>query len=206
MYDTELKSRPHRLSWTLLVAMGLLMLVGLAFVHSSTLGNAGMTLKQLAWFGAGLGVAVALCFVDYHILARWAWVAYWGAMILLVAVMVVGVQRYGARRWIDLGPFQFQPSEFAKLAVLLALGQFLSRPIEELRLANVVMKCLALVLAPFALILQEPDLGSALVLLPMLLAMMFVAGVPPRILGRIVGVGRCWRDCWWRMFSLHPRS
>src|SRR5262245_49133693 len=94
----------------------------------------------------------------------------------------------GARRWIDLGPFQLQPSEFAKLAVLLALAQFLSRPIEELRVSNVVTKSLAIVLLPFGLILLEPDLGSSLVLLPTALAMMFVAGVPVRILSRIVAV------------------
>jgi len=103
--------------------------------------------------------------------------------------MVIGVSRNGARRWIDLGPLQLQPSEFAKLAVLFALAQFLSRPIEELRLTNVVFKSMAIVLLPFMLILKEPDLGSSLVLLPMMLAMMYVAGVPASILGRIMGVG-----------------
>jgi rod shape determining protein RodA len=106
---------------------------------------------------------------------------------MLVLVLFVGVARNVATRWIMLGPFQFQPSEFAKIAVLIALGQFLSRPIEELRLGNVVAKTLAMVLLPFALILKEPDLGSALVLIPMMLAMMFVAGVPKRILVRLIG-------------------
>lgn len=185
--DPEVRSRWARPRWTLLVAVFGLMLISLAFVHSSTLGDGGATLRQGIWFAVGLGLAAALCFVDYHVLARWAWVGYWGAILMLVAVLFIGVYRNGARRWIDLGPFQFQPSEFAKIAVLLALAQFLSRPIEELRLTNVVVRTLGLVLLPFALILKEPDLGSALVLLPMMLAMMYIAGVPAGILGKLIG-------------------
>jgi len=189
MNPSEFVQRPPRLAWGVFSAALLLMGVSLLFVHSSTLGDTGTTLKQLIWFSVGLTAAVVLCLVDYHVLARWAWVGYWGAIVLLVLVMVIGVERNGARRWIDLGPFQLQPSEFAKLAVLFGLAQFLSRPVEELRFTNVVLKAMAIVLLPFALILKEPDLGSSLVLLPMMLAMMLVAGVPPAILARILGVG-----------------
>lgn len=189
MNPVEFQFRRSRIAWALLGAALLLMAIGLCFVHSSTLGDTATTVKQLIWFVVGLTAAGLLCLVDYHVLARWAWVGYWAAILLLVAVMVIGVERNGARRWIDLGPFQLQPSEFAKLAVLFGLAQFLTRPIEELRLTNVVFRSLAIVLLPFALILKEPDLGSALVLLPMMLAMMYVGGVPPAILGRIMGVG-----------------
>lgn len=183
----ELNARPSRIAWPLLAAVVLLMAVSCAFVYSSTLGDGGTTAKQLVWFTVGLVGAVLLCLVDYHILARWAWVGYWASILLLVLVMVIGVDRNGARRWIELGPFQFQPSEFAKLAVTMALAQFLSRPLEELRLTNVVFKTLGIVLLPFVLILKEPDLGSSIVLVPTMLAMMFVAGVPVRMLARIVG-------------------
>jgi rod shape determining protein RodA len=189
MNPSEFVQRPPRLAWGVLSAALLLMGVSLLFVHSSTLGDTGTTLKQLIWFSVGLTAAVVLCLVDYHVLARWAWLGYWGAIVLLVLVMIIGVERNGARRWIDLGPFQLQPSEFAKLAVLFGLAQFLSRPVEELRFTNVVLKAMGIVLLPFALILKEPDLGSSLVLLPMMLAMMLVAGVPPAILARILGVG-----------------
>jgi rod shape determining protein RodA len=188
MHASELNNRPARLAWPMLAAVVCLAFLSLAFVHSSTLGDTGTTAKQAVWFAVGLTGAVLLCLVDYHILARWAWVGYWIAILLLVAVFFVGSFRYGARRWIDIGPVQFQPSEFAKLAVLFALAQFLSRPIEELRLTNVVFKTLGLVLLPFALILKEPDLGSAIVLVPTMLAMMFVAGVPVAMLARIVAV------------------
>jgi rod shape determining protein RodA len=130
--------------------------------------------------------AVVLCMVDYATIARWAMVFYWVTILLLVAVFVVGTKRFGATRWIDLGFFQFQPSEFAKLAFILMQANYLSRPIEELRLPGVFLKSLGLTLLPFVLILKEPDLGSALLFFPMGLVMMFVAGTPPKFLFRFL--------------------
>jgi len=89
-------------------------------------------------------------------------------------------------RWIDLGVFQFQPSEFAKLAFILAEAHFLSRPADELRLPSIFFKSLALLAVPFVLIMKEPDLGSALVLLPTAFLMMYVAGMPRPYLTRLL--------------------
>jgi rod shape determining protein RodA len=86
-----------------------------------------------------------------------------------------------------MGFFQFQPSEFAKLAVILAVANFLSRPAEELKSPSIFWKGIGMLMLPFALIMKEPDLGSALVLLPTGLAMMFVAGTPKRYLLKLVG-------------------
>jgi rod shape determining protein RodA len=95
-------------------------------------------------------------------------------------------------RWIDFGFFQFQPSEFAKLAFILALAHFLSRPPDELRQPINFVKPLGLLLLPFALVMIEPDLGSALVLLPTGFFMMYAAGTPKRFLLRLVGgAGLC---------------
>jgi rod shape determining protein RodA len=80
-----------------------------------------------------------------------------------------------------------QPSEIAKLALILIQANFLSRPADELRLPSALFKSIGMTLLPFALILKEPDLGSAFVLLPITLAMMFVAGVPTRLLYRLFG-------------------
>jgi len=184
-----------------IVALAGLMFLGAAFVFSATMVNdAAATLPwyaqtwfhQVIWYALGLGAAAALCLLDYHTLARWSFVAY-GAMILcLVAVLVphIGSMRFGARRWIDLGFFQFQPSEFAKLAFILAEANFLCRPADELKQPVNFWKGIGLMLLPFALILKEPDLGSALVLLPTGLVMMLVAGTPRRFLVKLlVGVG-----------------
>ena len=187
MFAPALNHREARLEWPLWTAVLGLMLLGAAFIFSAT-GDADAA-ANLPWWRyravghvlasvLGLGVVSALCLVGYGRLARWSLVAYWASIALLVGVFLVGVSRNGAKRWIDLGPVQFQPSEFAKLAFLFALANFLSRPPEELRLPGNFLKALGLALLPFGLILKEPDLGSALVFMPTALAMMFVAGVP----------------------------
>jgi rod shape determining protein RodA len=145
----------------------------------------------MIWYALGLGAAVAVCLTDYHTLARWSFVAYWATILSLLAVLVphIGTTHgWGARRWIDLGPFQFQPSEFAKLAFILAAANFLSRPEDELEQRGIFWKGIGLMMLPFVLILKEPDLGSALVLLPTGLVMMYVAGTPVKYLMRLAAI------------------
>jgi rod shape determining protein RodA len=146
--------------------------------------------RQIIWYVLGATVAVGLCLFDYRFLCRWSGVIYIGAILLLVAVLIPGIgsMRFGARRWIDLGFFQFQPSEFAKLAFILTQANFLSRPVEELRIPMNFWKAIGMMVLPFILIMKEPDLGSALVLLPAGIGMMFAAGVPRRFLLRLAAV------------------
>jgi rod shape determining protein RodA len=174
-----------------------LMLVGVAFVFSATTaGDSSSTLplinqswfRQVVWYGIGIGAATLVCFVDYHTLARWSFIAYWGSILSLVAVIFVGTVRYGARRWFDLGFFSLQPSEFTKLAFILALAHFLSRPADELRSPGIFWKSMLMMGIPFVLIMKEPDLGSALVFVPTGFAMMLVAGVPRKFLLRLTAV------------------
>ncbi len=197
MTNALLQPRAPRLDLALWMAVGGLMVLGLLFVASATApteqwANAPLWerswFRQGLWYLLGLAAAVTLCMVDYSVLARWAPVAYWGSVVVLGLVLVpgIGAVRFGARRWLDLGPLQVQPSEFAKLALLLMLAHFLSRPTEELRQPAVFWKALGLMALPFGLILREPDLGSALLLVPPTLAMLFAAGVPRRYLQRLV--------------------
>ena len=199
MTDTALNERPARLDKLQLIALLGLMLVGLAFVYSATMVSESARarpllyqeyFRQLVWYGLGLVGAAVLCVVDYRTLSRWSYVIYWLNIVALIAVLIphIGAMRYGARRWIDLGFFQFQPSEFAKLAFILAQAHFLSRPVDELRQPVLFWKALALLGLPFVLIMKEPDLGSALVLIPAGLAMMFVAGIPRRYLVQLISI------------------
>src|ERR1043166_10156128 len=119
-----------------------------------------------------------MCLVRYQALARWSMIAYWCGIALLVLVLLFGTVRSGARRWFDLRFFLLQPSEFAKLAFILAQANFLSRPQDELRDPIVSWKAIGMILLPFLLILKEPDLGSALVLLPTGLVLLLGAGSP----------------------------
>ncbi|HNQ74543.1 MAG TPA: rod shape-determining protein RodA [Verrucomicrobiota bacterium] len=191
----ESTSRLDRLQ--LAAVLGLILL-GLAFVFSATMISESalsqplikqLWFRQLFWYGVGGGAAVLLCLVDYHTWTRWGGFIYWVSIVTLVAVMLFGTVRGGARRWFDLGFVSLQPSELAKLAFVLALANFLSRPPDELRLPVNFWKALALMGLPVLLIMKEPDLGSALVFIPTGLAMMLVAGVPRRFLFRLLGAG-----------------
>jgi rod shape determining protein RodA len=196
LFINERKATFDRLQ---LAAVAGLMVVGALFVFSATMANDPAAelawwkqswVRQIVWYALGLGLAGAVCVVDYHTLARWSFVAYWLMILCLVAVLVphIGTTHgWGAMRWIDLGPFQFQPSEFAKLAFILHLGGFLSRPQDELRQPKVFWQAMGLMTLPFLLIMKEPDLGSALVFVPTGLGMMLVAGAPRGTLFKLVG-------------------
>jgi rod shape determining protein RodA len=199
MFGAFSKDKHMSLDWQQLAAVFALMLVGAAFVFSATTNNDSSSdlpwyrqvyLKQIIWYAAGTFAAVVVCLFDYRTLARWSVVGYWGAILLLVLVLIPGIgstHGWGARRWIDFGPFQMQPSEFAKIAFIFALGNFLSRPQEELRSVRLFWRSIGLTVLPFVLILLEPDLGSALVFIPVGLVMLYAAGTPVRFLANLVG-------------------
>jgi rod shape determining protein RodA len=194
MYDASLNERKRDLDWTLLLSACGLMCIGTLFIFSATAGHEpGLAwykqryVHQILWYLIGLGGAAALLTIDYSRLSRWSGVAYGATLILLVAVFLVGSRVHGGKRWITLGIFGLQPSEFAKIAFILLLANFLSRPAEELRRPRIFWATLGLTAVPFILILKEPDLGSALVFPVISLSMMFVAGVPGRLLAGLVG-------------------
>jgi len=191
---------PPRVDRLQLLAVLGLMIISVAFVYSATLAvESSGTLawyrhsyfKQVIWFAVGGCAAAGICVADYHALLRWSYVAYWATILTLIAVIIphVGSMKNGGQRWIDFGSFQFQPSEFAKLAFILAQAHFLSRPVDELRQPRIFWQSIGLMALPFLLIMKEPDLGSALVLAPTGLVMLYVAGVPGRFLGQILGTG-----------------
>src|SRR4051794_12839375 len=201
MFDAHLNEHQARLDKLQLIALAGLMLIGAAFVYSATMVSESATtaawfnqgwFKQIVWYGLGIGCAAAVCAIDYRILSRWSFVLYWGTILLLLLVLIPGVgsMRFNARRWFDLRIFQLQPSEFAKLAFILAQASFLSRPADEVKDPIIFWKSIGMMMLPFVLIFKEPDLGSALVLVPTGLVMLYVAGTPRRYLVRLVaGVG-----------------
>ena len=188
----------RRLDRPLLIALGGLMTFGILFVYSATYNNDLFAsaswmrqpyIKQIIFYGAGIGIAFIICLKEYNLLARWSYVFYWLSIVSLVLVLIPGIGsvRYGARRWFDLGFTQFQPSEMMKVAFILAMAQFLSRPRGELKDSAVLFKGLGLAALPFVLILLEPDLGSSLMIPPTALAMMYLAGAPKSFIKKLIG-------------------
>ena len=182
--------------WLLLLATLCLVIVGVAFISSARSPAEAADdyplykqfyFKQLIFCLLGLTAAVVVNLLDYHSWARWSLVFYWACIGILLLVPLIGVSAGGATRWINLGLFNFQPSELAKLAFIFMLASFLARPDQELRLVGNFWKAIGMMLLPFAIILKEPDLGSALIFIPVGLVMMFVGGIPLSFLAKLVG-------------------
>ena len=175
----------------ILLAAGLLG-TGLTFIYSASwrgeeTGIVGAWFsKQIWWAAIGAGVALALMAVDYRFWIRQAWWVYLVSLVLLVLVLVIGVKVYGAYRWLNVFGIPVQPSEFAKVAMVLVLARVLASPVLRVRSFGAVVLALLLMALPFGLILVEPDLGTAMVLVPTAVFMLFAAGGALRYL---IGLG-----------------
>ncbi|MGH9253698.1 MAG: rod shape-determining protein RodA [Vicinamibacterales bacterium] len=179
----------HHVDWGLLIAVVTLCAVGLTQIYSATGGWSSIVQTQV--YGVALGlVALLLCLsIDYRSLADKSHLIYVGILALLLYVLFFGAVRGGSRRWIDLGTFNIQPSEFAKAVLALVLAKFFgeSRRITVTRVDLLVAGALTAI--PLVLIAQQPDLGTAATLVPVAFAVVYVAGMPMRILGVLALVG-----------------
>ncbi|MBV8282554.1 MAG: FtsW/RodA/SpoVE family cell cycle protein, partial [Candidatus Eremiobacteraeota bacterium] len=138
---------------------------GLVIVRSATLhmqGGHSDFMHQVIYFVIGVGLMLALAFVDYHVWQRLAWPIYLVDVLMLAAVLVAGHQAQGAQRWIGVGPVVFQPSELAKLLTILALGAVLADPRRDWTRLRDLWLPLVVVGIPAALVMKQPDLGTAL--------------------------------------------
>ncbi|HMC38888.1 MAG TPA: FtsW/RodA/SpoVE family cell cycle protein [Acidimicrobiales bacterium] len=142
--------------------------------------------KQAIFLIIGLVLMVGVAAVDYRRLRDWALLIYGGTVLVLVAVFAVGHKSRGAQAWFQVGSYQLEPSEFAKIALILALGAYCAGAKGRLT-GRALAAVLALSAIPFVLIYKQPDLGSALVLAAVLVAMVLIGGAPARHLA-LLGV------------------
>ncbi|HTO90248.1 MAG TPA: rod shape-determining protein RodA [Candidatus Sulfotelmatobacter sp.] len=161
-------------------ALGLV-IIGLLTVYSATTvpgAHQGLWLKQLLWAFLAVAAAWLVVAVPFRIFDSLAWPAYVVSVLLLAAVLVVGTSVMGAKRWLDLGPLRFQPSELAKIATVWVLARRFDNPRLDLRRVRDWLLPLFLVLVPMALVAKEPDLGTSLAFPVMLVTMYYWAGMP----------------------------
>ncbi len=161
----------------------LLAAVGLATVHSASSELAVDYLpRQAIWVGIGLVLLLAAMSIDYRVLLDLSLTLYVGSLVLLALVLVLGDVRGGARSWFVLGPWQFQPSELAKLATTLFVARFLSEIDQPVLTLRQIATVVGIVAAPMLLIVVEPDMGGAAMFVPLLAGMLLIAGVKLRYL------------------------
>jgi rod shape determining protein RodA len=170
-----------RLDWVMLLAVAGIVAFGLWAISGITrddvVGDPNYYVyRQLVFVAVGaLGLGVAV-FVDPDLYRRFTKQLYLGTLLLFVLVFLAGTVARGSKRWIDLGFFRFQPSEFGKLLVVLALAGFLSRRFRRVGDSQIVLATIGLAIPPIVLVFVQPDIGSGLVYVAALGAALFVAG------------------------------
>jgi rod shape determining protein RodA len=165
--------------------------LGTLMVYSATRATQGTQFleKQAAFVAAGAGVLVLATVIDYRRVRDLAPALYGACIVLLVAVLSpLGQEVNGSQSWFDLGSFQMQPAEFTKLAVIILLAAILERGRGRVGGGSVLLS-LGLAALPLALIILQPDVGSALVFVAVVAALLLVAGAGPRALVALALVG-----------------
>jgi rod shape determining protein RodA len=181
MFDRRLV---QNFDWLLLLLLVILASTSLINLYSATHGLDGAGIprvftRQLYWFLIGFGVLLIMTLFDYHRLEQLAYPGYLLSLGLLTLVLVVGAVTSGSQRWLSIGGVSFQPSELAKFAVIVALAKFFAERGEHreaYRLRDLWQPFLIIAL-PCALILEEPDLGTSLLLVIVSFSMILFAGV-----------------------------
>jgi len=186
--------------WMLLSLVSLMSIISVLEIKSATLHTKfrGFDHKQIGFLLAGMGLMFLMTQIDYHWLLDIAPWAYGIGLLSLVAVRLVGTKVLGARRWINLGGgVHFQPSEWVKLVLVLAMARFFwGLAGRELRWTDIA-KAFALIGVPMGLVLIQPDLGTALTYFPILVAGLFLGGIRVRqvlvlLLGFFLLIGGAW--------------
>ncbi|MCX6949658.1 MAG: rod shape-determining protein RodA [Opitutae bacterium] len=184
----------ERFDWMTPVCLVLLATFGVFFIYSAQMASGREQWEQqIVWLIAGAILYTATAFLDYRLWLRWSHWVYLFSLVLLLLVLVPGIgetRGMGARRWLGIGAFSFQPSESAKLAVLIMTAATLTgAKIGTVRDSIQTLIKLALAAGiPMVLILAEPDLGTALVLAPMVFAMLYISNLSSRFFTAAVGV------------------
>ena len=203
----KLTTWTRRMPWSIVIAA--IMLVGLGWmaiarVEELTTGGGRFLHQQMAYSVIALALMLLLTTPNYRLLCRYSYALFLTAIVLLVLVYFFPpINR--AHRWIRLGPVGLQPSELAKVAFVLALARYLMYRDNYRRLRGLIAP-LALALLPVLLILKEPDLGTALVFLPVLLVMLFAAGAKRSDLACVILAGLLVLPLLWTQMSLDQKS
>jgi len=145
--------------------------------------------KQFIWILLGITAAAAVIYIHYEDWRRYTKHLYVINLLMLGLVLILGRTSMGAQRWIDIGPFAFQPSEFAKIIIIITLADFLAKREGQLRTIKDMVPCFIFVGVPMLLILKQPDLGTSLVFIAILFGMLFVASSKPLVVTGIFSAG-----------------
>ena len=167
--------------------------IGLATIYSSSyLSHIEIFYRQSIFLFAGVGIALLIAFLDYHIFERLAWPSYIVAVVLLLLVELIGRKGGGAQRWLEIGPLVLQPSEPTKIAIVLCLARFYSREKVMLQSGYGLFDLWPVALiagVPMALIFHQPNLGTTLLVAFTTFTIVFLCNLKIRTLLLFISLG-----------------
>ena len=195
----------------LFFAMVFIAIMGLVSIYSATQAKGlpfkeSFVLRQVEWMLIGLVLLAVILKVAYYKIVDMAYILYGLIVMMLALVLVIGHVRLGAQRWISIAGFAFQPSEFIKIALIMAFANYLGSKKDTMwRLENLVVPMI-LVGIPFVLVLLQPDLGTALLLVPVFFAMLLVSGAKPKHLAVMLGIGLAGLPVFWHFLRDYQKQ
>ena len=163
------------------------MVLALSAIGVIAIGSAEESLRtrQLAGVAVGVFLMIVLSFFNYSLLLKFYWIMYILNIVLLILVREMGEDRHGAQRWLKIGGLQFQPSETAKILLILFFAQFIMKYKEKLNTFRIIGACLVLIAGPWYLVYKQPDLSTSIVLIVVFCVVMFTGGVSMKL---VIGV------------------
>ncbi|MDH5562797.1 MAG: rod shape-determining protein RodA [Nitrospirota bacterium] len=180
---------PDAFDWCFLSIIAAIISIGILSIYSVT--NAGpatkfpIYLKQVTWMVVGTLAFLVAAGIDYHKFARFSYVLYGAGLILLIIVVISGKTSRGSQRWIPIGSFMVQPSEFIKIPLILTLASYYGAASRKGWLRRLIIPGL-IVLPGFLLILKQPDLGSSLGFLSIFIVIVLTVGMKSKAFGFVV--------------------
>lgn len=185
----------RRLDYVLLFAVLGLTLIGITLIGSAT--HVNLAAEDRYWYVQRQSMFALINLIliffslrfDYRALEDMGKKLYVFNLVMLFAVMFVGHSALGAQRWIQLGPVSIQPSEFSKVIMIIALASFINKKLDDLDSFWSWLPVFGFVLLPFILVMQQPDLGTSLVFMAILLGLMIICGFQKKYFARMFGLG-----------------
>ncbi|MCF6147519.1 MAG: rod shape-determining protein RodA [Candidatus Kuenenia sp.] len=192
--------RTKNFDWIIFPLICIMLTIGAFFIFSAS--NEKYVMKQFVWIGVGFILFFILLYFDYLLFAYYSYIIYAGVLCVLVLLLIMGDSVKGTRRWFSIGSFSIQPSEFMKITLIFALARFLRYKKYGLGLFDVGIAIL-LTIVPMALIMKQPDLGTALIMVPVLIAILYTAGISIFYLAALFGLSIAVSPLLW-FFVLQP--
>ena len=190
----------------IVLALGLSAVFSATHTDGSVAKREGLFMRQVFWVLAGLVLAFIIMSIDYQRFIDASYILFGVTLILLFVVMVKGHTRLGAQRWMSIAGFGFQPSEFVKLTFVLVMSSYLGHRAKfTYHISDLVMPFILLGV-PLIMIFMQPDLGTAMLLMPILFAMLFIRGARMRHLVGIMSAGILAAPVMWFMLKSYQRQ